>query len=326
MSLKSVCQSCIVEISGMRNRILNLIDSPIIVLLYHRVTTLPSDPHQLAVNPYNFLNQIRYLKNNFPILRFEDNWSNLKETSVVITFDDGYADNVLEALPLLEHEGVPATFFVSTGTLGSNYEYWWDELERIVLAERIFPSTFELQDERLGRKWSTRSNIERYALYHEIYPLIMQVGADRRDDWLNQLRDWADSGDKGRTTHRAMTNTELQKLASSAFVTIGAHTVSHTPLASLSSDQQQSEIFESKHQLEELTGQNITVFSYPFGGKRDYTRESIRLSRKAGFIRAASNTPGQVHSWTDSHQIPRHVVRNWPLNIFQNNVKEFSFR
>lgn len=324
--LRPFCQFCIDGITATRNRFLNLIESPIIVLLYHRVTTLPSDPHQLAVDPNNFLHQIRFLKNNFPVLRFEDNWSNLKETSVVITFDDGYADNVLEALPMLEKEGVPATFFVSTGTLGSNYEYWWDELERILLEERIFPSTFELQDERLGRIWSTRSPLERNSLYHEIYPLIMQVDADRRDDWLNQLRDWADCGDEGRTTHRAMTINELRELASSDLVTIGAHTVSHTPLASLSSDQQQIEIFESKHQLEELTGQNITVFSYPFGGKRDYTRESIRLSHKAGFIRAASNFPGQVHSWTDSYQIPRHVVRNWSLNIFQNKIREFSFR
>lgn len=326
MSLKSACGSYVNGIKGMRNRILNIFDSPILVLIYHRVATLPSDPHQLAVSPENFLNHMMYIKNNFPVLRFEDTWSNIKELSIVITFDDGYADNIRSALPILEKVGVPATFFISTGYLGSQREFWWDDLERILLQERVLPSTFTFHDAMYGNTWPTESYPERHNLYQNFHQLVRKVDAARRADWFRQLRVWADLGEEGRTSHRIMTIHELQELASSNLVTIGAHTVSHTPLAVLPYDQQQQEIFESKRQLEELTGRNISVFSYPFGGKGDYTPESVQLCRKAGYIRSASNYPGQVHRWTDSHQIPRNLVRNWQQDIFQRTIQEFCYR
>lgn len=326
MSLKSFCQSCINEIIGMRNRILNTVDPPVLVLVYHRVTDLSYDPQLLAVSPDNFINQINYLKNNFAVLRFEDNWSNIKEPSIVITFDDGYADNVRVALPILEKAGVPATFFVTSGVLGSLRDFWWDDLERILLEDRVFPSTFILQDQLFGKKWPTKSNVERMVLYQDLQQLFKRVDGTCREVWIQQLLDWAVIGDEGRASHRVMTMNELLQLASSKLVTIGAHSVSHAPLAVLSNDQQQREIFESKRHLEELTGRNISVFSYPFGGKGDYTTESVRLCRKAGYIRAASNYPGQVHRWTDSHQIPRHLVRNWQIEMFQRKIQEFFYR
>jgi peptidoglycan/xylan/chitin deacetylase (PgdA/CDA1 family) len=318
-----MAQSAINGVIMAKNRVLNLIDPPVVILIYHRVTMLSSDPQLLAVSPDNFLNQMFYIKDNFPVLRFEDDWSNLKETSVVITFDDGYADNVREALPILEKVGVPATFFITTGDLGSIREFWWDELERILLIKREFPSTFELLDERFRRHWPTKSCDERSALYQEIHQLIKLVDVARREDWLIQLREWADIAEEGRITHRIMTTDELQRLALSDVATIGAHTVSHTPLAMLSSDEQQREIVESKRQLEELTGRDVTVFSYPFGGKSDYTSETVRLCRKAGFVKAASNFPGQAHRWTDPFQLPRQLVRNWNVNTFAAKMKGF---
>jgi peptidoglycan/xylan/chitin deacetylase (PgdA/CDA1 family) len=324
--LRSICRICFNGVTGTRNRFLNLIDTPILVLIYHRVTTLSSDPQLLAVSPDNFLNHMLYIKDNFQVLRFEDDWSKITEPSVVITFDDGYADNVREALPLLEKVGVPATFFVSTGGLGSNREFWWDELERIILEGEVFPDSFELRDARFGGSWPTRNSMERSALYQEIHPLIKQIDVVRRECWFNQLREWVDVVEEGRATHRVMTINELQKLAASGLTTIGAHTVSHTPLATLSSAEQLREIVESKRQLEELTGQKISVFSYPFGGKSDYSCETVRLCRKAGYIRTASNFSGQVHHWTDPHQIPRNLVRNWPVEMFQLKIKEFWYR
>lgn len=324
--LRKIYQKSYDGIIGARNRLCNLIDTPIIVLIYHRVTTLSSDPQQLAVSPTNFLAHMLFLRDNFPILRFEDDWSNIKEPSVVITFDDGYADNVRDALPVLENVGVPATFFVSTGWLGSNREFWWDELERILLGEGKFPSRFELCDESLGKEWTTKCHKDRIALYQEIHLMIKKIDVVRREDWFNQLHAWAGTAEEGRLTHRAMTICELQKLATSGLTTIGAHTVSHTPLATLSSHEQQLEIVESKKELEKLTGREVKVFSYPFGGKSDYSNETVRLCRNAGFVRAASNFPGHVHHWTDPYQTPRYLVRNWSLEIFKGKLKEYGFQ
>ncbi len=306
-----------------RNIFFNLLDPPVLVLTYHRVARLQSDPQMLAVTPENFRDHLRFLKNGFPLVRFQDNWSSIKRRAVVVTFDDGYADNVLEALPLLEEEETPATFFVSTGMIGANQEFWWDELERILLGSRDFPERFQLEDGPFGRMWPTAMAAERHTLYTDLLLLMKKVEAERRDNWLTQLRHWAAAGEDGREINRAMTADELRLLASSKWATIGAHTVTHTPLSSLPVAQQQREIEGSKERLEYWVGRKITVFSYPFGQRRDYTLETAELCKQAGFTKAAANFPGQAHRWTDPYQIPRLVVRNWPLTVFMQKLKRF---
>jgi peptidoglycan/xylan/chitin deacetylase (PgdA/CDA1 family) len=307
----------------LKNRLLNMLDLPVLVLLYHRVNSLSEDPYCLAVTPENFRSQLLFLKRNFDIVRFEEDWSGLKRPAVAITFDDGYADNLIYALPLLEEMEIPATFFVSTGFVGTAEEFWWDELGRIVLGDRPFPETFELNDSLLKKVWSTGSASERRMLFGDLHGLMLKIDAERRDNWLGQLRQWAAAKGDGNEVNRAMTIEEIQSLANSKWVTVGAHTVSHTPLSALPVAEQQREIHESKRQLESWLGSEISVFSYPFGRRSDYTADTVKLCREAGFARAAANFPAQVHRWTDRYQIPRHTVLNWSEERFSKEVKRF---
>jgi peptidoglycan/xylan/chitin deacetylase (PgdA/CDA1 family) len=123
-----------------------------------------------------------------------------------------------------------------------------------------------------------------------------------------------------------MTQEELKRLAASPWAAIGAHTVTHSALSALTEEQQRHEIFTSKQDLENIIGTKIMTFSYPFGRRQDYNRTSVRLCREAGFIKAASNFPGQVHRWTDPFQLPRHLVRNWDLETFAAQMKRFWTR
>lgn len=308
------------------NLLLNRFDPPVIVLIYHRVTTLTSDPEMLAVTPENFRQQMRYLKDTVSLVRFEDDWSNAVKPAVCITFDDGYADNALEALPILEEVGVPATFFVSTGTIDTKQAFWWDELERIVMEKQNLPSSFALREGRSEKTWLTGTCSERQIFYQDIMQTLKNVTSEERSSRLSQLRHWAGTEDEIADTHRAMTVDELRLLAKSSWVTIGAHTVTHTRLSSLHPAAQAEEIAASKRQLEVWLSRDIKVFSYPFGRRCDYTRGTVELCQKAGFARAAANFAGQTHSWTDPYQIPRHLIRNWPLDAFTAKLREFWIR
>lgn len=308
------------------NLLRNSIDPPVIILLYHRVTTLPSDPEMLAVTPENFRAQMRYLKETLPIVRFDEDWSKVATPSIAVTFDDGYADNALEALPILEEVGVPATFFVSTGTIGTAVEFWWHELERIILEMPHLPPVFTLADDSCVRSWPTGTLRERQEFYQGLVRLMNDAHAECRNSWLGQLRRWAQADEIAAGTHRSMTVDELRVLANSSRVTIGAHTVKHSRLSSLSPQAQQEEISASKKQLEAWLGREISTFSYPFGRRADYTKQSIALCREAGFSKAAANFPGQAHRWTDQYQIPRHLVRNWPVETFTERLREFWTR
>lgn len=307
----------------LKNGLLNTLDPPVVILIYHRVATLATDPQLLAVAPERFRAHMQFLKDRFPVLRLEDDWSRVKEPSVVITFDDGYADNFLEALPILEEVGVPATFFVSSGAVGSSREFWWDELERVILGDWAFPASFRFHDGIAQREWPTVTRAERITLYREMHPLLKRADVGRREGWLGNLREWA-GVDKGcRKNHRPLSVEELRRLAASDWVTIGAHTVNHPCLSALVSEAQQFEIEDSKRHLESWLGREITVFSYPFGSRKDYTRETVRFCRDAGFAKVAANFPGQAHRWTNAFQLPRQLVRDWPVEVFVRNLEQF---
>lgn len=308
------------------NSLLNRIDPPVIVLLYHRVTALASDPEMLAVTPDNFRKQMQYLKETVPLVKFDEDWSQLLKPAVAVTFDDGYADNALEALPILEEVGIPATFFVSTGGIGSGEEFWWHELERIFLEERNLPSSLTLEDPTFKKSWMTSDVKGRQDCYQDLVHLMKETDAELRDAWFVQLRCWAKAERTDSDAHRVMTIDELRLLGQSKLVTMGAHTVSHMRLSSLSTEAQREEITDSKKQLEAWLGTNISTFSYPFGRCSDYTKESIALCREAGFTKVAANFPGQAHRWTDLYQIPRHLVRNWPVEAFAAKLREFWTR
>jgi peptidoglycan/xylan/chitin deacetylase (PgdA/CDA1 family) len=311
------------RLRNLKNLVLNLCDSPIVVLGYHRVTDMPTDLNSLAVSPGNFRSQMEYLKKHFQIVRFEDDWSQVRKPAFVVTFDDGYADNMLEALPVLEDVGVPATFFISTGNLESSDGFWWDELERMVLGDSNFPSSFVLKDSRNGRTWPTGTIEERKVLNRDLLQLGKKGNAEQRKAWFEQIREWCGAGSPAWQANRPLKPDELKRFAKSKWVTIGSHTVTHSSLAVLAEDEQRHEIFSSKERLEKHLGRGINIFSYPFGKRSDYDSTTIRLCREAGYLKAATSFPGHCYRWTDPYQIPRHFIDNWDLDSFIVRLKSF---
>src|ERR1051326_1024177 len=88
-----------------------------LVLAYHRVFPTSFDPHQICVSPENFRAQLRYLCDSLKVERLSTLTQSLKSgtvprDAVVITFDDGYRDNLTYAKTILEEFRAPTTMFV----------------------------------------------------------------------------------------------------------------------------------------------------------------------------------------------------------------------
>ena len=131
----------------------------------------------------------------------------LPERAVAVTFDDGYADNLHRAEPILRALGVPATVFVATGYCTAGNEYWWDELERILLVGSEGPEVLELSDRTESRSYATSSAAERSEAYDALQPWLRSGSVERREGLLRQLRRWAGEpeGHVCRESHRPMT-------------------------------------------------------------------------------------------------------------------------
>lgn len=308
---------------------LNRIDRPALLLLYHRVTNLGLDPQSLSVKPDHFYEQIDFLKKNYSLLTVEEfcecftRRKKLPPKSVVLTFDDGYADNYHEALPILESLKAQALFYITTSNLDTDKELWWDELERILLGPHSLPDSIETLNAGETLRFPTSSSAERSSSYNSLHPYLKYAHPEERNKMLELLRESAGIGPNGRETHRLMTTEELRHLSNSHGAVIGAHTINHPSLSVLSYKQQWQEIAESKRILETMLNNNILHFSYPYGSKKDYNADTVEICRQLGFKMVCSNYFGQVHSWTNRFEIPRVLVRDWNGQLFSEYMTKF---
>jgi len=230
-----------------------------VILLYHRVARVTDDPHQLSVTPRHFREHIKYLKNNYEVVSLQtlhtDFLKGVLRNRVAITFDDGYADNFVHALPILEEYNVPATIFVVAGKIGASESFFWDKGTQLI--------------------------------------------------------------DRG----RACTMDELQKLAQSSVIEIGAHTMTHPHLALEHLDRQREEIMRSKEVLEGHIKKSVTSFAYPFGSEEDFDAKTIEFVKQAGFELACANIQGNVMLRSSPYAFPRRLVRDWDISTFSKKME-----
>lgn len=323
------------EMQRLRRRLRNRREPMALVLMYHRVTELVTDPQLLTVLPKRFdehLQVLRAIANPISLGELGQRLQSgtLTDRSVAITFDDGYADNLHHARPILKRYNVPVTVFVTTGQIGSNQEFWWDELDRFLLQPGTVPATLELQLNGETYHWDTGKasffseadyqqfagwHIEesaapttRHGLYRDLYHHLHAVDHADRPHLIEKLRQWANVTDVARATHRTLSTDELETLAGDDLIDIGAHTVTHAPLAVLSPAERRQEITASKRALEELLGKAVSSFAYPHGS---LDADVITEVRAAGFDCACSSDPDVVWPDVDRFRLPRLVVRDW---------------
>ena len=311
-----------------------------LILMYHRVTELPNDPYLLAVTPKHFAEQLEVIRRyGVPmslgqmVQALQD--GKVPKRGVVVTFDDGYADNLYSAKPLLERYDIPATVFVTTGHVGHPCEFWWDELDRLLLQPGTLPSRLELSldghawqwelgeaatyrtaDYQRDRNWHIEREdcpTPRHHLHRSLYQLLHSLTETDRQQLLRELRTWAGAEPIGRPTHRTLSHHEVVQLAEGGLIEVGAHTVTHPMLSALSVVEQRDEIRHSRAHLEGILNRPVTSFAYPHGS---YTKETLAVVREAGFACASSSEPDAVCTNADCFQLPRIVVRDWDREAF----------
>jgi len=268
----------------------------------------------------------------------------LPPRSVVVTFDDGYADNLKNAKSLLNRQDVPATVFVSTGNLGADREFWWDELERLLLHGQRLPASLHLSVNGVSFRWELGEAAEpiegwlednrgwnvgeaagnggRQQLYVSLCRRLRPLTYEAREAALAALRVWAGADAKGRVTHRSLLPAEVCELAEGDGVEVGAHTVTHPVLAALNAEAQRDEVVRSKARLEEILGRQVSSFSYPYGTHADYGPETVDAVKDAGFAYACSNFAGFAGAGTSRFELPRLLIRDWNGDVLARRLRE----
>jgi peptidoglycan/xylan/chitin deacetylase (PgdA/CDA1 family) len=292
------------------------------IVMYHRVIALDCDPWGLAVAPDHFAQQLEYFKRGRTVLTMAEfvvrmQRDSLPRDAVAITFDDGYHDNYLNAAPMLEAAGLPATLFLSTAPTQRHEPYWFEELAAMVL-DAAEPADFivtltdgpllvsfgrreHADDDRRGWRASNPPRTKREALFYSSWKRMRALAPRDRDAAMANLR--ANLTAERSEVSRAMTVDEIRHLVASGLITLGGHTVDHPDLCQLQPEEALDQIARGKAETEAIAGTTIDGFAYPYGRTDDRVRA---LVIKAGFQWACTTEPGFVGaSRTDQFAMPR---------------------
>jgi peptidoglycan/xylan/chitin deacetylase (PgdA/CDA1 family) len=318
-----------------------------LILLYHRIDKPDSDPWSLAVTPRRFAEHLEVLRRYTRPIRLQQlsqallYGNNLPDRSVVITFDDGYADNLHNAKPVLERYGVPATFFLASGLIGQKQEFWWDELDRLLLQPGVLPESLSLSVNGSTYRWElneaanySKEEVWRYrrwrvgkeapssrhSLYYSLWELLRPMTEGQRGRVLSELQEWAGAKPTSRSSHLPLSLEEAVTLTQGELVEVGAHTVTHPALSALPPALQRDEISGSKARLEELLDRPVAGFSYPYGS---LSAETVGIVREAGFACGCATHTGLVKRSTDPFQLPRKHVQNWGGDKFAKRLSRW---
>ncbi len=268
-------------------------DYRLYVLEYHDVAA--GIEKEGTVSTERFRRHLRYLKQRFRTFTLAAAFERLEAPGLdgdllAITFDDGYAGNFEDAWPVLSAEGVPATFYLTTGFLDGS-ELWFDVARRALdAARRATPDVGSPAADRLRGalgSWPPGESTDR------IVRRLKYLPPKERDAALEALR----ALDLERLpAARPMSWDQAAEMAAGG-AELGAHTVTHPILSTLEPAAQRQEIRGSRRRIAEATGVLPVTFAYPNGSARDYDRHTVETTGRAGFraacsTRRGSNRPG----------------------------------
>ena len=273
------------------------------IFIFHRVLPRPDPLLPDEPDIARFDQIMGWIRDWFNVLPLDEGVARLKSGTLparaaAITFDDGYADNLLYAVPILKRHELHATFFIATGFLDGGI-MWNDQIIEAVRnahTTAIFAERLDLGTFAIGTHAEKRIALNRLIL------VIKHLPSDKRLGMVESVVEMCGTELPG---NLMLTSAQLIELRDSG-MGIGAHTVSHPILALLEPDSARREISESRDHLESLLQQRIPLFAYPNGKYgSDYNEEHTRIVRSLGFSAALSTNPGATRSDTDPCQLPR---------------------
>lgn len=274
------------------------------VFNYHRIGNpdlTNFDPNVFSCDQQHFKVQLELIKSRFRIIGVKETLELVasnkppSEPLALITFDDGYADNHQNALPILLESQAKALFFLPTDYIETGKIPWWDAAAWLVRKSkqsriRLPGGNTEIDRDKLGVAKSIRTVLRCFKDIPE--QSIAEKLASLEESCQCSL-------DSIETTSLFMSWKQARELLEHG-MGIGSHMCSHRVLSHMSADEQRFEMIQSKNTIEKQTGSIIETMAYPVGGLDSYTEVTKRLAKETGYLAAFNFIQGAGYNTNPS--------------------------
>ena len=273
-------------------RYISRLQSPNVSLLFHRVVPNLNhpDPESLCITVAEFDQTLSYLSKTFPLLTIDQFLAG--DFGVHITFDDGYLDNYLHALPVLLKYCSPATFFITTSFV-QGIAPWWDHLWSIVTKSQPHDSRYSSYE----------------YIRNQLRPSLMTASSTHQT-----LA--AFDPESSQELPPFMSPQHIADLSTCPGITIGCHSHAHHVSSSLTPDQFQLDLFIASSLLQTWTSFPPTTYAYPYGHRNSWSNTNIKILKSSGYTSGFSNIPGYHTKHSNQFSIRRFLIsRRYPLDL-----------
>jgi peptidoglycan/xylan/chitin deacetylase (PgdA/CDA1 family) len=279
----------------------------VVALNYHRIgdgRRSSFDRGLWSATSEDFDRQLRYLKASFDVIAPHDIAhvvsSKQRGRHVLVTFDDGYADNYHAAFPILTSHKLQASFFVATGYIDEPRLPWWDEIAWMVRTSKrpslslpeFMPSPVVFDEP------------ERERAVRALLRIYKRLPSHRTLGFLQAIADATGTGRPAEDVLDPRTlwmTWDMLREMHAAGMTIGGHTVHHPILSRMTRDEQAEEIAGCERRIVEELGVPMRAFAYPVGSLDAFNDDTRECLRKAGVQTAFSYYGGfrKLADWDD---------------------------
>jgi peptidoglycan/xylan/chitin deacetylase (PgdA/CDA1 family) len=300
--VKAWTRRCAAELYALSPGYLEPLRGKVIILTYHRVVS-KKELHAEYIQPgmyvtaETFAMQMQFIKQYFSVISFAELlrlWSdqtwNAEQRYCVVTFDDGWLDNYVYALPVLTRHALPATVFLPTTFIGTNRWFWPEQISwlcRHPIGQNDEKSRQALNV--LQREFSWLGGVEMLRNTVDADTIIERCKALAQEQIDAFIAAWARQLDMELPRDRQVINWAEAQEMSAVGVSFGSHSATHRILTHVDANGLLCEIEGSWKTLRAQQIATVPVFCYPNG---DWSAEVGRSVEAAGYAAATTTEFG----------------------------------
>lgn len=301
--------------SGLSTLLRNIRKTPR-VIYYHGIEDKIIDPYVQGVHisTDSFKKHLSFIDKNFEVISIDEFYERFKNNSftgeeVIITFDDGYRNNLTVAAPILKQFKFPFTVFLSTGLVKNDMRFPTFLIRSIIMKCKVN----KINLSSINKEFSLGDHSQRKVVAQELIKIAKTATNNQVNIMLEDLKSNISDIEFRMLSEifasDSAMNWEEAKELLNYDCTLASHCVDHFVCHNQQDeDEMYNQMLESKNEIIKIQG-DCDYFAYPNGTNCDLARE---VAKKTGYKMAFTTKYNHVNSYVDPYAMHRLPV---PLDV-----------